>query len=111
MSRSLSDTKVPDNRTGSYGPGKITLPKKNNSFDSSWSTPPTDSSWESRRGSAIDSTVHKRVETKPEVEVSNYYTVKEFFSFTSSVCGSVFPIVGIIVTLVLWKKQRKLESA
>ena len=33
--------------------------------------------------------------------------VEKFFKFTSSVTGTVFPIVGFIMTVLLWVNQRK----
>ena len=133
LSRTLNehdgDTQVRGSVQYAPTPRKAQLPKKdvpvstpNSGWDSGWSRGGWDSGWgpsgpnletEIKTGSSNDSiVVHKKIDTHKygKEEVSNYYLIKEFFSFTSSIVGSVFPILGFIVAIMLRKKQNKLES-
>lgn len=33
-----------------------------------------------------------------------------FFAFTSNVIGTIFPVIGFIMTMILWKNQKKLSK-
>lgn len=33
-----------------------------------------------------------------------------FFAFTSNIIGTIFPVIGFIMTMILWKNQKKLSK-
>lgn len=41
---------------------------------------------------------------------SSYFTlesISKFLNFTSNLVGTIFPVVGFIMTVILWKNQKK----